>query len=744
MADDEYTSSTATDKSADAPPSDVQENEDGSVSVKMNPAAAMLPEEAFNLLPIYEGTEEGKKFKDELVQRVLDEFQEDWDSCDTWRKKRLERERLWVGDLDPKDGPVADAANAHLPVMLERGLRIIHRMYSEMFPDKDFVFQAVPSTQLKQERADIVTLHDNWQIRKEIPDFFKQNRRCLNEFILHGDCVMHSYRDIAGGRNRHESMNAEEIVWPYFFKTNLPDMSDIPRKTRVLRKYKHELLDLEEVGAFSGVSAMLEKEKAPSFEAGPDLTIRPRTDKREGRDQPPAGSKSKAAPYTLYEYHGRCKLPGQKRARPIIAIVSPVCREILALYLREQEDWKDRARFNSQKQELDMFQQNQASFQQAQQQEMQVQQRLAMPDVPPEEAAQLQQALAAQPLQEPPVPTWLKEGMTGPNPVRMVPIEYFSHGVCIENLDGSLGLGIGLLLEPFNQTVDTVASQYLDSATLANVATILAPGNITMEPGDTRLEPGQIHKIRGVSAEQIQNAFKVIQFPPANQQMLDVLKLMMDAADGVSSAPDVLSGEAGKANETYRGIATRVEQATKQLTVLAQNYLEFLSEVLRKNARLNSVFMADEEVKAVVDPRTLESKDIVIGRSLYAEDFDIAFTADTRFSGREKKIAESDQMLGLITSLPPELMGAIFPPSFVYEVVVRMLKARGLYDMIRYLPPRPPTPEIPMGMQPPPPPPGMGPPNAGPPGAPPPGGPPPGPPQGGPPPQQQQPPPAQA
>lgn len=722
---DEYTSSTAPDATADAPQSDVQENEDGSVSVKMNPASALLPEEAFNLLPIYEGTEDGKKFCQELVQKVLDDFQEDWDSCEPWRKKRLERGRLWVGDLDPKTGPMEDAANAHLPVMLERGLRIIHRMYGEMFPDKDFVFQAIPSTALTQDRADVITLHDNWQIRKEIPDFFKQNRRALTEFIVHGDCVIHSYRDIAGKRNRHEAMSAEEVVWPYHFKTNLPDMSDIPRKTRVLRKYKHELLELEEVGAFSGVTAMLEKEKEPGFDAGPDLTIRPRVDKQEGKDAP---VKSKAAPYTLYEYHGRCKLPGQKKERPIIAIVSPTCRCVVALYLREQEDWKDAARFKSQSEEFGLYQQNQQAFQQIQASELQMQQRLTMPDVPPEEAAQIQQHFAQQhgPLQPPRAPAWLKEGMQGPAPVRMVPIEYFSHGVCIENLDGSLGLGIGLLLEPFNQTVDTVASQYLDSATLANLATILAPFNITMEPGDTRLEPGQIHKVRGVSAEQLQNAFKVIQFPPANQQMLDVVKLMMDAADGVSSAPDVLSGEAGKSNETYRGIATRVEQATKQLTVLAQNYLEFLTEVLKKNARLNAVFMDDEEVKHVVDPRTLESKDVVIGRQMYLEDFDIAFTADTSFGGREKKKSEADQILGMVTSLPPELSQMVFPPSFVREAVVRALKARGLHDMVKFLPPAPPVPQVPMGMQPPPQPGMPGQPPGAPPGPP---GPPPGPPQ---------------
>jgi hypothetical protein len=221
--------------------------------------------------------------------------------------------------------------------------------------------------------------------------------------------------------------------------------------------------------------------------------------------------------------------------------------------------------------------------------------------------------------------------------------------------------------------------------------------------------------------------------------------MSMEAADGVSSAPDVLSGEQGKSGETFRGLNTRVEQATKQLTVLAQNYLEMLGNVAKNNARLNRMFLDDEEIKHVIDPRTLESKEIKVGRSLYAEDYDIVFTADTRFAGRQQKIAEADQLVGMVTALPPELASTIFPPSFVHAAVVKALKARGAHDMVGKLGPAPPVPtELPgppPGAPPPGPPmPGMppgGPP--GPPGMPP--GPPPVAPNGGPPPPPPPPPP---
>jgi hypothetical protein len=273
-----------------------------------------------------------------------------------------------------------------------------------------------------------------------------------------------------------------------------------------------------------------------------------------------------------------------------------------------------------------------------------------------------------------------------------VPIEPFSHGVCIENIDGSLGLGIGLLLAEHNKAANTAASQFTDSATLSNCATMIMPEGVQMEPGDTRLIPGEIHRVRNISSEQIQNAFKIIQFPPANPQLLDIVRLSLEAADGVSSAPDVLSGEPGKANETYRGIATRVEQATKQLTVLALNYLEMLSNVVRNHARLNAVFKEDDEIRHVVDPRTLEDKEIRISRHMYEEDFDIVFTADTRFTSKTERISQADQVLAMVQAVPPPVAAQIFPLSFFYEAVVRSLKARGMHSMVQYLGPRPPTP----------------------------------------------------
>lgn len=718
MATDEYGQD-------EKPEAEVAKNEDGSVTVKLAPEAAEMPEEAFNLVPHFVSSDKGKEFLKGLAKKCLGHIRSDWDDCEDYRKKRKTRFKLLTGNIDPKSFPFEDCANVHVPVMLERSLRVVHRLYAEMFPERDFIFNAIPVGKMTQERADILTLHTNWQLRKEITDFFRQNRRGLMEFVVNGDVIFYSNRDIPAKRNRHEALNCEEVIIPYHWKSTAVDLSDIPRKTRILRKYDHELLDLERDGVYADVQRIFDKLKDPNFESGPDLVVRPEVDKAEGR-QP---SDKTGAYRVLYEYHGWCKLPGQDVERPVVVTLEEQTSTVVGLFTREQEDWKDRARFEQQMEELQLYQQSTQMHMQAQQQTMQLQQRLSMSDVPPEERMALEGVLGQQQIQPPATPQWMDPmgppEAQMPKPARRVPIEYFSHGVCIENIDGSMGLGIGLLLEEFNKMANTLASQYVDSATLANVATIIKPESVRMESGDRRLVPGEVHNARGVGAENINNAFKVIQFPPANPQLMEMVKLALDSADGVSSAPDVLSGEAGKANETYRGIATRVEQATKQLTVLAQNYLEMLANVMRNNARLNAVFMDDSEIKAVVDPQTLEGKELELTRSLYGEDFEIVFTADTRFASKAQRVSEADEVLGMISqALPPPIAQLMFTPEFTYNALIQSLKARGKHDLVRYVPKPPPGAQWP----------GQGGPTPGP-GGPPPVGPdgqPMGPPPGGP------------
>jgi hypothetical protein len=125
-----------------------------------------------------------------------------------------------------------------------------------------------------------------------------------------------------------------------------------------------------------------------------------------------------------------------------------------------------------------------------------------------------------------------------------------------------------------------------------------------------------------------------------------------------------------------------VEQATKQLSVFAQNFLMVLNQVAKNNALLNYQFLPDEHLQDVEDPATQKTTTIKVTRDLYKNGYDITFSADLSFSSRAAKVAEADDALGMVTKgIPPQVATMIFPPTIFAACARQAFKARGMYDL---------------------------------------------------------------
>jgi len=240
-------------------------------------------------------------------------------------------------------------------------------------------------------------------------------------------------------------------------------------------------------------------------------------------------------------------------------------------------------------------------------------------------------------------------------------------------------------------------------------------------PQDTSFAPGKIIRIPGVPMGELQSSIMPIKPATPSAALTEVVKMASAMAQSAIQAPSVLSGEAGKSGETFRGQQGRIEQATKQLTVMGGKFLDFLKQVLKNNAKLNSKFLREEELFEITDHLTQRGQILTVSRRMYERDYRVKIRADMRFTSQAQRVQEADDMMGIVMKVPP-LQQDI---AFVWAALRGMLEARGKVEFIPLLGPQPPPPQTPLGIQ------MMGPPGA--PGQPPgPGGPPQGAPQGGP------------
>lgn len=697
-------------------------------SEKTKKNAIVVDDESPNLAIEWYRTDEGKAELKAVADQVIQDFDDAWDSSESYRDRVARDWKLFTGDLPKKDFPFENCANAHIPMALENVSRLAFRAYGELF-GRDEWLRVLPMGDDDREIARIMTKHDNWQFQYQISDFRRQMHRGILAFYHIGDVACDSYRDPMKGRNQHEIMTPDDFVVPYVATSTEPDYSDVPFKIKICNRYRHEMERMRD--EWADVDKVLER-GAPGEDDDPETKLRDAVAETNGIHKPDS---SRNAPYRLLQYDGWFKFSSEENQRYIRAIVDYQTHCVLSVRIFEEDDWEDRLRYEAEMAELESFtdasQRYPMEMEQAKAMEEELRMRISDPMVHPQERAMVEQALTQMPLPQPPKPpSWmgtLEDGTPDvtqmPEPVRKVPINMYSHGVCIEPLVGLLGLSYGRIQSDLNRGANTLLSQFIDAATLNNIKTHIGPDGMEFvgSPSDgPELVPGKFNRVTGVDAQYIRESIVTLEHGPANPQMMELIERIVGWAQASMQAPNVLSGEPGKSGETFRGLNARLEQASMQTSVSAGKYSDFFKQIAINNAKLNRLFMRDHEIVYMFNNETGTNEALTMGRRMYERNYSVMITADLRFTTKSQRVQEAQELVQL-GSAPPLQQNMLY----WWLSLKQLLEANGARELVAALGPRPPDPQTPFGV-PPPPRPGMAPPGAPP-------GPPPG--QGGPMPQ---------
>ena len=689
-------------------------------------------EDAPNLVEEFMLHPDGVASLKKLSSAIVKNFDSDWDSSELYREQVAKDLKVLMGDLPKKDFPYSNCANVHIPIALENISRICFRAYGELFNDWSNVFGVVPTGPGDDALAQVLTKHGNWQIREQIPDFKRQMHRGLMAFLFNGDVTAHSYFDEITERNRHEILMPDEFVIPYTYTTTMPDYSDVPRMTKVMAMYRHELEAMAGKGWYD-VDSVLD-DKAPSWSDDPDRVVQRAAAEVNQLDIP---EEDQGAPRKILWHEGWYELPGNDRLRFIQAFIDYSTRAVLRLTIHERPDWQDQQRFDRENAELqDYLISKQAYTNQLTQHADMLQQQSEQygADIQQHEANSFEgdSALAAAvgggllapheahaagdflklptppaPMAmptpvEPVAPAWMQDPESGtdtPKPVKRVPVHMFAHGVCIEPLVGNLGVSFGRIQADFNRAANTAINQFVDAATLGNCSSFIAAAGVEFV-GPFEMAPGKVNVLKSHNGNDLKSNFFELRPNGGNPQLVELADRMYAYGQSSIQAPSVLSGEPGKSGETFRGISARIEQATKQLSVATEKFADFLKQILMNNAALNATFLRDEEVFAVANSVLGAQEELRVGRQMYERNYRVEIRSDLRFATMAQRISEADEMIELPNRMPP-LQGSL---AFLYEATKKALEARGRQDMVSLLGPPPPHPMTPFGLAPPAPP----------------------------------------
>jgi hypothetical protein len=668
-----------------------------------------------NLVEDFMAHPDGRAALRRIAMTVIEDKQAVWEASAEYREKQAADWKIFSGNLPAKTFPFKDAANMNVPIMLENITRLCFRAESELFANWNSIVVWSPLGPEDEEAAKLLTLHNNWQFRVQIPDFKRQMSRGILHFFGMGDVTTYSWWDVVREQNRHEVVTCDEFLTPFAYVSTMPDYSDVPFRVLIRSMYRHELEAME--GHWYDVEKVLEREK-PSWEEDDPGEMQQAMVEVQGMEKPEgAGS----APYKLLQYEGWVGMPkpdGQDdktKQRFCRVVVDEETRGVLELMVLEEENWQDRARFDQQTQELEQYRALSAQYEQqlaehqsqVQQVQGQVQELQGSGNMGPMAGEIAQQHLdnansAQAQLAPPPPPAWMKNPLDPeeqPLPAKMEPVHMFAHQVCIEPIVGTYGISYGRIQADFNRAANTALSQFTDSATLANVWVLITANGIEFEKGFS-WTPGAVNAIKqgSMSGAELKNNIIELHANPANPQLMDVVEKAYTWAQSSVQAPAVLSGESGKSGETFRGLSARIEQATKQLSVPTRKFADHVEQIARNNARLNRTFMKDEELFSVAEGRGETLKEHKIGRTMYERNYHVEVRADLRFVSESQKIHDADEVVGMGQKAMPT------NTAFLWRALKEALLQRDLGSMVSLLGPEPPPPATTLGIPPPPPP----------------------------------------
>jgi len=225
------------------------------------------------------------------------------------------------------------------------------------------------------------------------------------------------------------------------------------------------------------------------------------------------------------------------------------------------------------------------------------------------------------------------------------PIQYFTDYHFIRSPDGGFySMGFGQFLLPLNTAINTLINQLIDAGTLSNTQGGFYSNRLRLKAGDLKAKMGVYQKIDAPSGESLDKQFFNLPFKEPSATLFQLLGLLMQTAQDLSSTTDVLLGKQPAQNVASTTISQLIDQGTKVYTAVNKRVYRSLKREYQKIYELNREHLTQKEYSAVLDdPEANVKQDFEI------ETMDILPIADPLLSSDQQRLIRANVIQQLAT-----------------------------------------------------------------------------------------------
>ena len=222
---------------------------------------------------------------------------------------------------------------------------------------------------------------------------------------------------------------------------------------------------------------------------------------------------------------------------------------------------------------------------------------------------------------------------------KIEPVNYWTKYSFLPNPDGgSYDVGLGLLLNPINEMINTLLNQMMDAGTLANTGGGFIGSGLKMKSGGAKFAPGEFKPVDSQGGK-IADSIYHMQFPGPSPVLFQLVGMLIEAGKDISSVKDILTGEQ-QVNQTATTTLALIEQGLKAFTAIYKRVHRSLKQEFAKLFRLNRLYLQPEDYYRFEDK----------SEPIYLDDYqgdgtDVAPVSDPNLVSDAQELARAEALM---------------------------------------------------------------------------------------------------
>lgn len=227
---------------------------------------------------------------------------------------------------------------------------------------------------------------------------------------------------------------------------------------------------------------------------------------------------------------------------------------------------------------------------------------------------------------------------------RITATQHFIDYHFIPSPDGGFySLGFGRLLQPLNETINSIMNNLIDSGTLANMQGGFISGLFKIKGGNLRPQMGEFTRVDTGPGVRLEDQIMPFMFKEPSQVLFSLLQFLVGAAKEMASINDVLLGQALPQNSPTGSTVELATQGLKVFNCISKRFYADLQNELNIIFRLNSRYLDQESYFRFFDDPQLIAKD-----DYNLNELDVLPVADPSLSSESVKQMQVTGLIGLM------------------------------------------------------------------------------------------------